>query len=130
MVTGLPPSWRLLDCYDSAGLHSSLRERWTGFIPTKEARAALGPRDVVQLLIVEAEEPRAMPVTAVWVTVQGKRGTAWLGRLHEPPWNALGLAPGELIEFNAGHVADILTFRHAPEVADLPPSQRKREFVF
>ena len=75
-------------------------------IPRSEQRAALQPGDLVKL-IFEADQPSPTGVTAerMWVRVQERRSSRYLGVLDNTPSFIADLAAGAGVEFGPEHVA-------------------------
>jgi len=103
-------TWELEDVEEAA------RASATFFIPSAEERRSLPVGKLVRLHFVvlgrKEGEPRA---ERMWVEVESARGEGrYLGYLTNRPSVIEGLAPGDLIEFAAQHVARVYIEKDDP----------------
>jgi hypothetical protein len=94
--------WRLLDAEGHAAAHPR-----SFFIPSGEARAALGTDDLVKLVfeVVGGDDEGAGE--RMWVRVTDTAPGGYVGTLENEPIVIDGLWPGARIEFEPRHVIEI-----------------------
>lgn len=98
------PSWKILDV---EALHEEFPETF-GILPL-EQRRALQVGDVVKLIFELCKPPEDGPGgERMWVKItEVREGREYRGTLQNTPVVIKDLAPGQVIPFSPGHVADI-----------------------